>query len=87
MPLPDREMEPILEELRVNFDRALSADLEHMRSALESREAENLALRSELDELKQTVELLRRIASDHEQRLQASESAPVVTTRRTASRG
>lgn len=72
----DPALGPILDELRENFSHALSVDTTRLRQRLERSEAENQALRRDLDELRRTVGLLRQIASEHEARLAACESRP-----------
>ena len=87
MPQADRAMDPILDELRSNFDRALSLDVKDMTRRLAQVEDDNKTLRSEVDELKQAVDLLRRIASDHEGRLRQSERAPAAVVQAAVTRG
>ena len=69
----DTALAPMIEELRENFHRALSLDVQGMRERLALSEAENHRLRDELRELRSAVTLLRQIASEHESRLQAFE--------------
>ena len=69
MPQRVRQMEAVLEELRQNFDRALDLDVAEVRARLGRAESENTLLRAELAELRRAVELLRRIANEHEARL------------------
>lgn len=83
----DRELEPILDELRQNFSRALGLDVQALRERVDLLEAENRGLRGELDELKQSIAMLRHIASEHEERMRGVESqaaAVPVVARRTA---
>ncbi|MFH1808335.1 MAG: hypothetical protein ABIJ09_06315 [Pseudomonadota bacterium] len=86
IPSRDRDLEPILDELRQNFDRAMNLDVQGLRERVELLEAENRGLRGELVELKQGFELLRHIASEHEERLKLVEKGATVTAavRRTA---
>jgi hypothetical protein len=83
----DRELEPILEELRQNFAHAIGLDVQALRERVDLVEAENRGLRSEIDELKQSLAMLRHIASEHEERMRGVENnaaiVPVVA-RRTA---
>ena len=69
MPQRVRQMEAVLDELRHNFDRALDLDVQEVRARLGRAESENALLRSEVSELRCAVDLLRRIASEHEARL------------------
>jgi len=69
MPQKVRQMEAVLEELRSNFDRALDLDVQEVRARLSRAESENTLLRAEVTELRRAVDMLRRIASEHEARL------------------
>lgn len=69
MPQKVRQMEAVLEELRHNFEHALDLDVKEVRARLGRVESENALLRTEVAELRRAVELLRRIASEHEARL------------------
>jgi len=71
----DAALGPMIEELRENFHRALSLDVQGMSERLALSEAENQRLRAELRELRSAVTLLRQIASEHESRLQVFEEA------------